>query len=155
MLRLFVFLWKLVDDFIAAHKAEIFAGDAFKVAAIRFEGYDFTLQFFIIGPVVRQPLFDFIFILFKFKNAQQPFITKNSEEQDECQASSWNDVHLFLKVQIEHLPLLDPFSKISHSGFEAGIQCNLWRPGQFFTSQGDVWLTLFRVILWQRLEDDL
>ncbi len=33
-LRLLRFLRELVDDFIAAHKAEIFASDTFKVAAI-------------------------------------------------------------------------------------------------------------------------
>lgn len=91
----FLFLWELVDDFIAAHKAEIFASDAFEEATVGCESYDLALKFFIIGPAVGQALFDFILVLFKFKNAQEPFITKNSEKENECQASSRNEIHLF------------------------------------------------------------
>ena len=62
-LRLLLFLWELVDDFIAAYKAEIFASNAFEVAAVGFESYDLAFQLLIIGSAVSQVRFNFIFIL--------------------------------------------------------------------------------------------
>ena len=96
-LRLFLFLRELVDNFVTAHKPEVFAGDTLQIAAVALECQDFQFQLFVFAPGLAQAGINLAFILPKFIDAQQTFIAKDGKKEDEGNASGGYEVHPFLE----------------------------------------------------------